>query len=416
MRTTSRRRRARARWSRCLILALAACGGAREPGDDPAVAGLAPLPSPAGMHSSEPNLAVDTRGRVHMTWHEQVSGSAYALRYAILDGGAWTAPRTVVTRDDFFKNWADFPSVHVTPSGRVLVHWLQRSGNGRYTYDVRVAQSTDDGATWSAPAVLNRDGVPAEHGFVSLFAAEGDSVEAVWLDGRNTVNAGADRAMQLASTRIGPDGGYGVERMLDTRICDCCQTSAALTTRGAVVVYRDRSHDEVRDIAIVRRVGGAWTDPAIVHADHWQIAACPVNGPSVSARGDTVAVAWFTGAQDTARVRVAFSADAGATFAPPIRVDDGQPAGRVDVEFDDEGRALVTWLERTGGENAEVRLRAVRPSGARSPSVVVAASSAARPSGFPRMVRRGAELVIAWTEPGDTSRVRTALARLARLE
>lgn len=403
---------------RCPVLALAlvACAGSRDSAGTPAVTAIEPLGSPAGAHSSEPNLAVDARGRVHMTWHERTSGSAYALRYSILDGVSWAAPRTIVERSDFFKNWADFPSVHVTTTGRVLVHWLQRSADGRYTYDVRVAQSSDDGVSWSVPTVLNRDGVPAEHGFVSLFAAEGDSVEAVWLDGRNTVNAGAARAMQLATTRIAPDGGFGVERMLDTRICDCCQTSAALTPRGAVVVYRDRSPDEVRDIAIVRRDAGGWTEPAVVHADNWQISACPVNGPSVAAHGDTVAVAWFTGAQDTARVRVAFSADAGATFAAPIRVDDGRPAGRVDVEFDDEGRALVSWLERSGGENAEVRLRAVDRSGRLAPSVRVASSSAGRSSGFPRMVRRGSELVMAWTVAGDTSRIHVALARLPRDE
>lgn len=408
----------RARWLRwpLLVVALAACAGPPDSGDAPPVAGVEPLESPAGAHSGEPNLAVDARGRVHMTWHERTAGGAHALRYAILDGSQWTTPRTIVERSDFFVNWADFPSVHVAPSGRVLVHWLQRSGNGRYTYDVRIAQSSDDGATWSEPTVLNRDGVAAEHGFVSLFSADGDSVEAVWLDGRNTVHAGDARAMQLASTRIGPDGGFGRERMLDTRICDCCQTSAALTSRGAVVVYRDRSPDEVRDIGIVRQVDGAWTEPAIIHADNWQIAACPVNGPSVAARGDTVAVAWFTGAQDTARVRVAFSTDAGATFSPPLRIDDGQPAGRVDVELDDDGRALVSWLERSGAENAEVRLRAVHRSGSTSASTRIAASSAARSSGFPRMVRRGSDLVLAWTEPGDTARVRVALARLSRGE
>lgn len=399
-----------------LAIALAACGGAPDAADAPPVVAIDPLPSPAGPHSGEPNLAVDASGRVHMTWHERTSDSAHALQYAILEGAEWTAPHTVIERGDFFVNWADFPSVLAAPDGRVIVHWLQRSGSGRYQYDVRIAQSNDGGATWSAPVVLNRDGVSAEHGFVSLFPSGSDSVDAVWLDGRDTADRGPDRAMQLATTRIGPDGGFGAERMLDTRICDCCQTSAALTSRGAVVVYRDRSADEVRDIAVVRHVGGAWTEPAIVHADGWQIAACPVNGPAIAARGDTVAVVWFTGARDTARVRVAFSTDAGATFGPPVRADDGQPAGRVDIELDDDGRAIVSWLERTGGEHAEVRLRAVARSGGLSPSVRVAASSSGRPSGFPRMVRRGSELVLAWTEPGDTARVRVAAARLRRDE
>lgn len=371
------------------------------------------IASPARANSGEPNLAVDAKGRVHMTWLEKTADKAYALRYARLEGASWTAPATIVERSDFFVNWADFPSVFVTASGRIMVHWLQRSANGTYTYDVRIAQSVDDGTTWSEPVVLNRDGLAAEHGFASLFAAEGDSIEAVWLDGRNTVDTTGPRAMQLANTRIGPDGGFGAEQMLDTRICDCCQTSAALTPAGPVVVYRDRSEDEIRDIGIVRRVNGRWTEPAKVYDDNWQIAACPVNGPSVAARGDTVVVAWFTGAQDTARVRVAFSTDAGASFSPPVRADDGTPAGRVDVELDAAGRAIVTWLERTGGEDAEVRVRAVARTGAMSPAMTVASSSSKRASGFARIVRRGEDLVVAWTQPGDSARVQVAVGRLA---
>jgi hypothetical protein len=397
------------------VIAVAACAALVAGActrDAPLVAAIEPLASPAGPASGEPNLAVDARGRVHMTWLEKASDSTTALRYAALAGGAWSAPRTIAERSDFFVNWADFPSVFAAPSGRLIVHWLQRSANGKYTYDVRIAQSSDDGATWSPPAVLNRDAVPAEHGFASLFGADGDSVEAVWLDGRNTTDSTKPRAMQLANTRIAADGGYGVEQMLDTRICDCCQTAAAMTSRGPVVVYRDRSPDEVRDVAIVRRLNGVWTEPSLVHADNWEIAACPVNGPAVAARGDTVVVAWFTGAGDTARVQAAFSRDAGATFAAPIRVDDGTPGGRVDVELDAGGRAIVSWLENTGGERAEVRLRDVALSGRASPSVTVALSSAKRPSGFPRMVRAGGDLVIAWTQPGDPARIRVAKARL----
>jgi hypothetical protein len=219
--------------------------------------------------------------------------------------------------------------------------------------------------------------------------------------------------MQLGTTHLRSDGSVGSTILIDDRICDCCQTSAAMTSRGPVVVYRDRSPDEIRDISILRRVDGVWTQPARVHADDWHIEGCPVNGPSIVADGERVTVAWFTGARDTARVNVAFSTDAGATFGAPIRVDDGNPAGRVDVEFDGEGRALVTWLERVGGEGAEVRLKTVSADGQSSSMAVIATSAAARSSGFPRMIRNGDELLFAWTLPGDTARVRLATARLA---
>jgi len=60
--------------------------------------------------------------------------------------------------------------------------------------------------------------------------------------------------------------------------------------------------------------------------------------------GTRVAVAWFTSAADTPRVKVAFSQDAGGTFSQPIQVDDGETIGRVDVLLLPDGSALVCWL------------------------------------------------------------------------
>ena len=405
-------------WKFTAILAVAAACASREAPGTPAGA-VTPIDAPAGLSSGEPNLAVDSRGRVYLSWLERKADSTVALHLAVRDGDRWSTPSTVTSRSDLFVNWADFPSVFVAPSGRVVMHWLQKRPGGKYSYDIFTRQSADDGATWSEPRMLHDDTVAAEHGFVSFFAADGDSIEAVWLDGRATGGGEHDDhaaprgAMQLGNTRIGPDGGIARSTLIDNRICDCCQTSAAMTSRGPVVVYRDRSPDEIRDIGILRRVDGKWTEPALVHADDWHIEGCPVNGPQVVADGDRVAVAWFTGARDTARVNVAFSGDAGATFSTPVRVDDGNPAGRVDVEFDGAGRAMVSWLERVGDAGAEVRLRSVTPDGTKSPAIVVASSAAARSSGFPRMVRSGEQLVFAWTQPGDTARVRMAAVSLA---
>jgi len=400
------------------LLALAAgCGGGEgkpaEAGDAPPLGELREIPSPAAPGSGEPNLTAGPDGRVYLTWIEPGPDSTHALRFSALEGERWSEPRTIAAGRNWFVNWADFPSLAVLPGGRLAAHWLQKSGAGTYHYDVQISQSADGGTTWSAPVVPHRDGAKAEHGFVSLWA-QGDSLGAVWLDGRKYAKEGHDptNEMMLAHTLLAPDGTPGAERRLDERICDCCQTSMAMTSRGPLVVYRDRSPDEIRDIYAVRLVNGAWTEPRPVHDDRWKIPACPVNGPSVSARGERVAVAWFTGAQDTARVLLAFSDNAGATFGPPVRVDDGNPAGRVDVELLDDGGALVSWLERTGEEDAEVRVRRVSRDGRAGAAATVAASKGARASGFPRMSRSGDRVVFAWTLPGDPGAVRTAAARV----
>ena len=388
------------------LMVLAACSSSDR--QAPAAARIAVLPSPAGPQSGEPFLASDAAGTVHMTWIEKTSDSTYAVRYARLDSATWSRPTTVVERRDLFVNWADYPSVIATPSGRLLVHWLQRSGAGRYAYDVRIAQSTDGGATWSDGAILHTDRSAAEHGFVALWAAPGDSVRAAWLDGRHmTADAGGhgQGAMSVQAVSVAPTGTLGAEQPVDLRTCDCCQVAATVATSGPVVAYRDRTDDEVRDIAVVRLVDGKWTSPSIVHADGWHIEACPVNGPALAARGDTVAIAWFTGAQDTARVRVAFSVDGGAHFAAPVRVDGGAPAGRVGIVLDQNGDALVSWLERVPPEDAEVRVRRVARSGDLGATTTISRTKAARASGFPRIVRRGDSLLAAWTVPGDSARV-----------
>lgn len=386
------------------VLALLSCRAGEPPG-----LSVQPLPSPAGTGAREPYLFADAGGRVHMTWQQKTDDTLAAVRYAMFDGASWTQPSTVVERGDLFLNWADFPSVLVTKSGRIVVHWLQRSGESRYAYHVWIASSDDGGRSWSRPHLLHSDVSPTEHGFVSLVEVAPDTVVAVWLDGRATT---ARAPMQLFSTAW-PVGSQPVgEAAIDTSVCDCCQTAATVTPNGAIVVYRDRTEDEVRDIGAVRLHLGRWLPPQIVHHDDWRIEACPVNGPAVAAREAEVAVAWFTAAKDSARVLVAVSQDEGATFSAPIRVDNGHPVGRVDVELDQSGTAYVSWLERIAGDTAAIMLRRVSRDGSVSSPIELARSSAARASGFPRMARSGSALILAWT---DTSGPLPAV-RVARIQ
>ena len=83
-----------------------------------------------------------------------------------------------------------------------------------------------------------------------------------------------------------------------------------------------------------------------------------------------------------------------------MRVDDGQPRGRVDVEFLADGSAIVVWLELTEPD-AEIRARRITLDGTVGSSWLVSSTSEARASGFPRMVRVGDELLFAWTLTGE---------------
>jgi hypothetical protein len=364
------------------------------------------IPTPAGAGSGQPNLVAAPDGHIYLSWLEPRGDSGVQLRFATRQGAAWSAPRTIAEGSNWFVNWADFPSMTALPDGSLAAHWLVRSGDGTYAYDVQVSRSLDGGATWGAPRAPHRDGTQTEHGFVSLFSAGDGMLGAAWLDGRET-GAGHHEhgggAMTLRYAAIGRDGMLRAETLLDARVCDCCQTAAAVTSEGPVVVFRDRSPGEIRDIAIVRRRHGLWSQPRAVASDGWKIHGCPVNGPSVAADGRRVAVAWFTLANEQPRVKLAFSTDGGDSFGPPVAIDDGHPLGRVDTLLLDDGSALVSWIEQAG-ESQSLRVRRVGTDGRPGAAITVAPAGAVRANAFPQMARAGDTVVIAWTD----DRVRTA--------
>jgi hypothetical protein len=367
--------------------------------------------SPAGAASAQPELTVGGDGRVCLSWLERTARGGHALRYAEWTGTSWSAPRRVAEGENWFANWADFPSVTALDDGSLLAHWLQKTGDEPYAYAVMLSRSMDGGTSWSAPSSPH-DASPTEHGFVSTVPLPGGRAAIVWLDGRETgAHEGGPGAMTLRSTVMDADGAFQADDVLDARVCDCCQTSAtAVPDGGLLVAYRDRSEAEVRDISLVRSEGEAWSQPQPVSGDRWTIPGCPVNGPAVAARGDAVALAWFTGTGGQGHVRLVHSSDRGRTFGAPVEVDLGEPLGRTDVVFLEDGTPLVSWIEvqEDGARILVRRVPADRPPG---PPVTIGSTSKERAAGFPRMAPAGSTILIAWPDPGE-DRVRTAAIRV----
>lgn len=377
---------------------------------------IRPVESPVTGDSREPELTATPDGRMVLSWVEKVGTKRYALRAVVLERHVWGGTLTVAEGENWFVNWADFPSVIGLTDGTLAAHWLVKSSSATYAYDVNIARSETRGRTWTTPLVPHRDNTQTEHGFVSLIPLPNARLGAIWLDGRNMKDmkdsgehAPAAESMTLRYATIGRDGTLSDEAQLDERVCECCQTAAAVTSDGPIAVYRDRSASEVRDIYVVRQVNGSWTTPQPVFADNWQIDGCPVNGPAIAANGKNVVVAWFSSPNNTPRVKVAFSNDAGATFSQPIRIDDGENVGRVDTLLLADGSALVCWLAGNP-EGGQIKVRRVQANGALGPPAVIAQTDISRSSGFPRMARWRGEVHFAWTEFGNPSRVRMAVA------
>ncbi|RYZ47264.1 MAG: exo-alpha-sialidase [Sphingobacteriales bacterium] len=384
-----------------------------EPGIDQEQLSVQEITSPAGDSCAEPFLFSDKHGTVYLSWVEK-SGDSASLKYARFDGRRWTPASIIASGKNWFVNWADYPMVSSADGRNMAAHYLEKSGPGKFAYDIKFSSSADSGISWTGPVTLHDDSIEAEHGFVSLMPF-GDYFFASWLDGRNTVNPtshGEHKKDDHSMAHGGPmslraavmNGDQKMEEWeLDNRVCDCCQTAVVQTANGPVVVYRDRSEQNIRDIAIVRYVKGEWQKPFLIFADNWQIDGCPVNGPRIDAIDNNLVIAWFTMAGNQPEVKVVFSENGGAEFTKPVRIDEGKTIGRVDVVMLDASSAIVSWME--GGA---IRSRKVFADGRKGKVIAVGMSASSRSAGFPQITKSGNDLYYAWTD-GDSKRIKTVM-------
>lgn len=398
---------------------LAGCGGEVEAPKPVLVGDIAieawPLPAMPG--TAQPDLSRAPDGRLLLSWISEVPGRRPAFQFAehIPDRG-WQTARTIAVGNSMFVNWADTPHIVGTADRALWAHWLQKSADAPYAYDVMLVRSLDHGMNWSAPRKVHDDTTTTEHGFVSMWAQDDGRLGMAWLDGRNTGSGGHDGG------HGGGHDGHGAERgpmtlraavfdaymaqsaasEIDADVCDCCQTDVATTADGALLVYRDRTKDEVRDIYATRFDGTTWSTPKPVHVDGWKMPACPVNGPSVAALGKQAVVAWYTGANDEVSVKLAASADAGATFGPPVVVDKGPDvAGRVAVAIDAQQVWMVWLREERGAQSLWLARYAPDLSKELQRTKLADVNGRGRATGTPKLVLDGAAAHVVWTDVVD---------------
>lgn len=386
-----------------VTVALAALVPGCTPSADPAaVAAWTPAFAPVALAipngSSEPQVSALSNG-VIVSWVEGQQDPV-TVRFAERTADGWSAPRALVSGSGWFRSYADMPAVVRLSNSTLVASWLPATDPFIEAYDLALAYSTDDGETWSEPFSPHHDGTTTQHGFASFIEPPEGGLGLVWLDGRQQeldLESPDGGAMSLRYATFDTNWVQTADMLVDDRVCECCPTATGLTSDGVVTAFRDRSGDEVRDIAVSRLVDGRWTAAAPIHSDGWVIEACPVNGPAMSTRGDRVAVTWFTVADGAGHAFLAFSEDGGRTFDDPIQLDDSGTLGRTGVVLLPDGSAVASWLEYVNNRS-QLRVGRVLPTGERLPPVLVSGEGAERPSGYPRLAVGGGQLVAAWTE------------------
>ena len=347
--------------------------------------------------NAQPNL-VSYNGSLSLSWISSKEENKAFLNYSQYKKGRWIKPQVIASGSDWFVNWADFPA-HAINQDLIITSHLKKSASGTYTYDVILNLQKLSGEKIRENFLLNTDGVKAEHGFVSIMANNEKGFFITWLDGRNTIGKkleGDHKPMTIRFAEITDKGDVIKESELDTSTCDCCQTSIAITNDGPIVVYRDRSEKEVRDIYSVKNINGTWEKPNAVHDDGWIINGCPVNGPKVAVNSKNLAVSWFTVSNNHPLVNVSFSKNNGNSFGAPLKVNDHDAIGRVDVAFLNDEEVIVSYME-VDDIGTYLRIKKVSFDGKISEPITISKIDGGRNTGVPQLEIIDSEIFIVWT-------------------
>ena len=356
---------------------------------------------PYGNNNAQPNL-VSKDGNLTLSWISSVENQEAVLLYTQYKDNSWSEPVRITSGSDWFVNWADFPANAIN-GNLLLTSYLKKSASETYTYDILLNLETLSGNKIKDNFLLNTDGIKAEHGFVSMIPNNSSGFYVTWLDGRNTVTNTKEthhKAMTIRFAEITNTGEIINETELDATTCDCCQTSIALSSEGPIVVYRNRSEDEIRDIYITKYRNGIWEQPVPVFNDGWEINGCPVNGPKVVVNRTTTAVAWFTAADDNPKVNLSFSLSDKDEFNLPIQLNDLDAIGRVDVAFLNSKEVIVSYIEFD--DNATyLKVKKVSVEGEVSKAFIISVIDSGRDTGVPQLEVMDNVVYLVWTNVLD---------------
>ena len=347
--------------------------------------------------NAQPSLT-SNNGSLALTWISSDKDMNASIIFRQFKNKQWTNSQTLAIGSDWFINWADFPT-HAINGDRVLTSYLKKSASGTYTYDVFLNLQKLSGEKIKEDFILNTDGFKAEHGFVSIAEGNNEGFFITWLDGRNTVEKelnGNHKPMTIRFAEITNAGDIVNEIELDSSVCDCCQTSITNTDKGPIVVYRDRSDKEIRDIYVTRNIDDGWETPVPVYNDEWEIYGCPVNGPKVVSNSNNLAVSWFTVADGKPSVNLSFSESYGSSFSNPIKINDYTAIGRVDVAFLNDNEVLVSYME-VDDVGTYLRLKKVSIDGTVSKPITISKIDSGRNTGVPQLEILDNEIFIVWT-------------------
>jgi hypothetical protein len=183
--------------------------------------------------------------------------------------------------------------------------------------DIKFARSMNFGKSFSPAIKVNDDEGKASQSFFTMDVAPDGAIYIIWLDGRDKkTNTSGTSSLYIARST---DNGASFEKNVKIAgdICPCCRPAIAFGDAGEIfVTWRHVYAENERVIAVASSLdkGETWSVPQRVTATGWKLNGCAHAGPALTYVNGTLVIAWYTGVEGRASLKMARSTDNGKTF------------------------------------------------------------------------------------------------------
>lgn len=372
------------------------CGGTSSPGGlavapAQAAGGLGwslggPVDTPPGASQQRsPSVAVGPGGQVFFAWQETRAGDVGDIFAAAL-GAPPPSGRLAVRVDDTGVAAVEqaAPSLAVDAAGRLHAVWEDlRGGAQRRLY---YAASADGGASWGANTLLTGALPGLNHVSPHLLAGPGGALYLAW-DGGSEI---------YFSRRSG--GVWSAPAPINApRAVDRDLPRLALDGQGRLLAAWEDRRGPAPTIYVARLddpLGGAWGDEARAVP-----AGVSAAQPSLAAGAGGALYLAYQGAPG---IYIVASADGGATWGAPQRVDDGDGGSFTNprVAVDGRGGVHCIWCQLQVDVQADIVAARSTDGGASwgSRATLASTTGSAEPLG---LVAGPGGLYAAWADDGS---------------
>lgn len=363
--------------------------------------------------NNSPMLASNPRDPRNVVVVNRIDRPHYSasLEYSANGGDSWH-PTELPLPQGVDRPYA--PSVAFAPDGSLYVAYVNLSGPSNFPANLWVARSHDGGKSLAPPAQ-----VAGSDAFQPGIAVDrGGTIHVTWVQasGTGTYRFGPPPNPVVASRSV--DGGNTFSPPVQVSDPERQRVGAPVPTTDSagrlLVLYEDYA-DDARDFENLE--GPAWdrpfalvlsksddggasfsrgsaVDSDVVAAGRFVVFTPPL--PSIAAgAGGNLYVAWADGRRGGEHVLVRRSRDGGATWLPPVQVDNGNRNGNAylpTLSLGPSGRVETLFLRRSG-DRVDTMLATSTDSGAHF--------SAIRLSSRPSDARVGPGTPFAGVDPGN---------------